>query len=327
MKYKITLLIAFALMSSIYCQEIKSKDYSVNVAISDNENHPVCEAKVTGSNEKIISLEPVPRRELIPVSIYSDVNGFAFLKLSRLTQVPSGYLVEKEGYYKTLISLDWSGSSAQNHHREIQSNAIIKKMRNPIAMNVANFISKDICIPKCEVEYLYDLELNEFLPPLGAGVTADIVMTIKDCSNKDDVVMVASIKAKEPGCGFFHFGVDSRESGSIFWSDYEAPPVGYFPEFTLRFDSKHPEKNMNQDQNNNFYFRVRPKINPITRETTWHYGKIYGPISFWAMKQDWSSDAAIIKLDSVYFNPSAGDRNVEFDPGKNLLKNMGLCRP
>jgi len=328
MKHSIAFVIAYLSIHSISCQEMKSKEFSIHVNIYDLQGNAVHNGKVSGGEEKMRSLEPIPQSELVPVSAYSNEKGYANLKLNRFTQWPSGFLVEKEGYYATKQNLDWSGVRDSAIGKEIHLKALIKKIINPIAMRVSSFISRDVCIPKCHVSYSYDLELHDFLPPVGNGKIPDISVFLQESSHTEhDGTMEVTIKAQDEGGGFCFFAVDDRESGSVLWSDYEAPVNGYVSEFKLRFDAQHPEISMNQDAKQNFYFRVRPKMDPITQQKVWNYGKMYGPISLWAMKKDWSRDAAMIKLDSMYFNPNAGDRNVEFDPQKNLNKDMILCRP
>jgi cell division protein FtsL len=328
MKNIVKLCIVCILIKSTSCQEIKSREYSINVKISDLESNTISNAKITGSDEIMRSFEPVPKSEFVSVFTHSDNKGCACLKLKRFTVIPSGLLIEKNGYYTTKKTLDWSTGRLTANGNEIDSNVIMKRIKNPIPMKVTSFLSKEISIPECDVQYLYDLELNDFLPPYGKGEVGDIFIVLKKYNINNDVeTLEVTIKAKDHGCGFSNFFVDDRESGSQLWSNYEAPVNGYSAEFKLRIDSRNPENFMNQDPTKNLYFRVRPKISPITKETLWNYGKIYGPISFWAMKKNWSHGAAIIKLDSIYFNPNAGDRNVEFDPSKNLIKNMKLCRP
>jgi hypothetical protein len=62
----------------------------------------------------------------------------------------------------------------------------------------------------------------------------------------------------------------------------------------------------NQDAKAGYYCRVRSEILP-NGETNCLYGKIYG--DFPAM--------------TYYLNPTPNDRNVEFDPKRNLMKYFG----
>jgi len=62
----------------------------------------------------------------------------------------------------------------------------------------------------------------------------------------------------------------------------------------------------NWDEYRNYYFRVRTKVDDRGNIVSAHYGKIYG--DFMQFK--------------YYLNPTINDRNVEFDPEQNLMKNL-----
>ena len=62
----------------------------------------------------------------------------------------------------------------------------------------------------------------------------------------------------------------------------------------------------NRNPNRNYLFRVRTVVDDKGNIVSAHYGKIYG--DFMEFK--------------YYLNPTPNDRNVEFDPKQNLLKNL-----
>jgi hypothetical protein len=45
------------------------------------------------------------------------------------------------------------------------------------------------------------------------------------------------------------------------------------------------------------------------------------------MKKEWIDGDCALKLTSIYFNPVVGDRNIEFDPKRNLNVSAGQIRP
>jgi hypothetical protein len=61
-----------------------------------------------------------------------------------------------------------------------------------------------------------------------------------------------------------------------------------------------------RDAHHNYYIRVRTKVDDRGNIVSAHYGKIYG--DFMQFK--------------YYLNPTINDRNVEFDPKQNLMKNL-----
>ena len=59
--------------------------------------------------------------------------------------------------------------------------------------------------------------------------------------------------------------------------------------------------------NHNYYFRVRTVLDGNGNVKSALYGKIYGDFMQF----------------NYYLNPTPNDRNVEFDPKKNLMENLG----
>jgi hypothetical protein len=57
-----------------------------------------------------------------------------------------------------------------------------------------------------------------------------------------------------------------------------------------------------------------------------HYGKIYGPFTFWGVPVD-QGCVATFGMSTCYFNPAANDRNVEFDPKRNLNPEGNVQKP
>lgn len=97
-----------------------------------------------------------------------------------------------------------------------------------------------------------------------------------------------------------------------FRSDHQSPERGYLhkhEQVTFRkSDSSHKST---RKEGRNYYFRVRTKLDEKGDIESAHYGKIYGDF-----------------MSFVYFlNPTPNDRNVEFDPKKNLLQGEKVTRP
>lgn len=69
----------------------------------------------------------------------------------------------------------------------------------------------------------------------------------------------------------------------------------------------------------NYYFRVRTVLDDKGKVVSTHYGKIYGRFEFGRYKK---AESLYLKSGIYYFNPTANDRNVEFDRSKNLATDV-----
>ena len=65
-------------------------------------------------------------------------------------------------------------------------------------------------------------------------------------------------------------------------------------------------------------FRVRTVLDNEGNITSARYGKIYGPVEYGEEERGGGGVRFI-----YYLNPTANDRNLEFDPSRNLMPNPG----
>jgi hypothetical protein len=103
-------------------------------------------------------------------------------------------------------------------------------------------------------------------------------------------------------------------TGSAFRTSRTAAENGYEPELDLHYS------NTNQPQGVFGYFiRVHTELNPDGTIKSALYGKIPGNFRFYAGTK---VPRAGMGFD-YYLNPTPNDRNVEFNPTKNLVKDIG----
>lgn len=89
--------------------------------------------------------------------------------------------------------------------------------------------------------------------------------------------------------------------------------MGYEPELTLSFSSsKHPAPVFG------YCFRVRAVLDRDGNVKSALYGKIAGNFRFYAGTIAPTSGMGF----DYYLNPKPNDRNVEFDPMRNLVKDL-----
>ena len=90
--------------------------------------------------------------------------------------------------------------------------------------------------------------------------------------------------------------------------------LGMFTYATDRIASNHNEK-----VNFGYFLRTRSKVDLDGNVVQANYVKIAGDFNFDPRSE--GKGAAYLEM-TYYLNPTLNDRNVEFDPRQNLLKNL-----
>ena len=243
---------------------------------------------------------------------FTDENGLATIKCYKALRILTS--ARKEGYYGTLGHHEigsWVDPYVESKVYEIA----LKPIRNPIAMYAKHRgpLSGYFKIPENDIEIGYDLEKGDWVKPFGNGVVGDLLLTHKGDRKwsgpkhyKENYRYKISIRFSNEKDSLIPF-MSERLAGLLVGgrlaSDYEAPEKGYQPFWVQELNGgKNVATQTNKDPNRNYYFRVRTILDEDGNIVSAHYGKIYGDFP------------NIIH----YFNPTPNDRNVEFDPDRNL---------
>ena len=192
---------------------------------------------------------------------------------------------------------------------------VLRRVENPIPM-YAKHVEADL--PSADQPVGYDLIAGDWITPYGKGTHEDLIFKVTkrrvisfkdfnaslllDFSNKTD-----GLRRKEGGS----FG-DSRFP----WS-YNAPEEGYDESQQISIGYLPGKGYFETNESATCYFRVRTVTNEQGVIVSSYYGKMPEPIKFDVRdtKTGW------IKF-TYYINPTPNDRNMEFDPKKNLFKNL-----
>jgi hypothetical protein len=227
-----------------------------------------------------------------------------------------GGIISKEGYYFNAPNtplfdhfkdghwLPWDGTYT----------TILRKVGNPIPMYVKIVDSE---IPEVDQPCGYDLEAGDWVAPSGKGKIADFVVTLKrqyvNDRNYDDTVVLSF---SNPGDGIQETMMPKEFDGSSFRWPREAPENGYKPNLTLHLwedaTGMHGERG-DTITNKKYFFRVRTQKNG-EQITSALYGKLNAGIELHPA----SSNTCGITF-FYYLNPTSLDRNMEFDPKKDLF--------
>jgi hypothetical protein len=217
-------------------------------------------------------------------------------------------IATKAGYYKTTIGYyffkEVVGGKWQPWNPTIEM--VLKPIVKPIPMYAKRV---ETAIPAFNTPLPYDLSVGDWVAPRGKGKITDIIFTAKlDQRSDTDYNYSLTVSFPNKGDGIQVFEVP-RHAGSEFKSPRHAPEEGYQPKWEQtrnRQPGKMEEGNYASDGNRNYFIRVRTVLDEKGKIKSANYGKIYGEFMDF----------------SYYLNPTPNDRNMEFDPKRNLL--MGL---
>ena len=168
-------------------------------------------------------------------------------------------------------------------------------------------------------EVTYDLLQGDWAAPYGQGKVADLIFKmcrkLKGFSADHNQLFEAifTVTFTNPSDGIQPIFADPKTAGGLRLPRM-APADGYITNFVKKRTSEdysQDGKLIRGDQN--YFFRVRTKQNDDGKIISALYGKIHGEIKWDFM--------GCLQL-TYYLNPTPNDRNLEFDPKKNLFQKL-----
>jgi hypothetical protein len=309
-KYVMFVLLSIALSA---CAEVSVGQAKATFHIVDGSGHSVSNATVDAWFRWSYEYEDVKRFTEI-----TDTNGIVSC-LGELGPELS-IRVYKDGWYESTEVLNWKkyfsdskvvGGKWQPWNPTIE--IVLKEKKNPIPLIVRNF--DEAVLPLENEPVGFDLFEGDWVAPFGKGKIADlIVIAENDYRGFRDLDVRYSISFDNPKDGFIRF--ESQKYGSDLVSSQEAPESGYEGSFTAHYGRKGNERSGGYDDENvNYYFRIRTKTDDEGNIISCHYGKIYRGI----VMAPWNEGGLRLSL-LYYLNPKSNDRNVEYDVKTNLAK-------
>jgi len=193
---------------------------------------------------------------------------------------------------------------------------VLKKKRNSIPLYAKTYIINHTTIPKKNEGCGYDLEKGDWVAPHGNGVTADIVfhLNVKKDNGIYDNDCTLKISFINEGDGIINTPKPVNE-GSELRLDYQAPELGYKPTISTRAYAEPTTKKYIEgfDRTQNYCLRLRTLVDENGQVIRANYAKVHGDFEFW-----YTGDMRF----TYYFNPTPNDRNLEFDPERNLFTDL-----
>jgi hypothetical protein len=190
---------------------------------------------------------------------------------------------------------------------------ILKMITNPIPMYVKNVRT---VMPVLDQTIGFDLTAGDWVEPFGGGRHSDLNFALtRKLNAADDLSAKLLLSFSGKGDGLQVITPVANQSRSRLKLPRNAPEDGYEATWSTTLNQGSFGQSTPQNQGLGYFFRVRSVLQD---EKVKHglYGKIDGNISIVGAAADHPGIAF-----TYYFNPT-GTTNLEFDPTKNLLKNL-----
>ena len=245
-------------------------------------------------------------------SLESDLKGI--VTITGRCSVSFTAFFRKEGYYTSQhepnLDADGSGSAIVDGKWQPYGETrtvVLKRIVDPHTVKTFGEKSYRHHIPVWEKWIGYDLEVNEWVAPYGAGKFSDVLLRFKaDVRQRNryfTYVMDVSF-TNNPCAGAYPM---KKDADSDLKSVHCANANGVFDaELTFSSESKPgvPVRLNYLDSNSYLIFRTRTQVDSKGNLLSAHYGKIYG---------SWRSNDEEMFINGGCFNPVENDTNIEGD--------------
>jgi hypothetical protein len=302
MKKPACLLVVALAFTSAFAQTAPSfPDWKATLKVVDENGQPVPSANA----EIWYQVQPPPNQTERSEKIagLTDTNGI-FTATHAYTAHSLSFRAAKLGYYAISIGHQL-GFDYNRAKWNPAVTLVLKQVRSPIPM-YAKFVNSEP--PANDKAVGFDLMAGDWVAPYGRGQRADVLFVKKFAQrSRDDYDYSLVVSFANANDGIQTFVVPEDMKYCELRSPHEAPQAGYEPQVTKTNISHPPETvKWNYDPSRNYFFRVRTVLDEKGNVKSALYGKIYG--DFMQFR--------------YYLNPTPNDRNVEFDPKRNLLTHL-----
>lgn len=247
----------------------------------------------------------------------TDTNGI-FIVSHRAHSGILGFSAEKAGYYPTREPSYDLGFTYDSARWNPTITLILKKIGQPIPMFAQN---AQIQIPETGKPLGFDLVEFDWVAPYGKGKQADFIFQAeRRWVSRNDFDSAVKLTFSNKGDGLIPVSVPLNQGSELRLSAI-APSDGYVSELSKHLSHTpangwiDDERDGNKEQN--YYFRVRTVLDEQGNVKSALYGKIYDDLAL-----DPINSKTIKIFFTYYLNPTPNSRNVEFDPKRNLIKNL-----
>ena len=234
----------------------------------------------------------------------------------------------KEGYYRSSVDYSFKTSEEQLLRGEKWHpwNPILdirlRRKVEPVPLKAKRFY--DIEIPQSDVPVGYDLLVGDWVAPYGKGGEPDLAFSLtRNYKSSSDYAFALTIATTGKHDGFASIPDGDVIPQSELRFPRRAPEAGYVATNILVSQSSSTPTPIGGDwfarvpREKFFFLRVRTEVDDSGKTKKALYGKLIGPVECGL------HDTKTGKLRLTYYvNPEPNDRNLEFDPGRNLFENL-----
>ncbi len=281
------------------CAQTKH-DWKVTLKVLDETGQPVANANA--------SVSYYNNRMGASINGLTDTNGI-FTATHPSYGGEIGFAVEKAGYY-AMRELYILGFTYDLVKWNPMKTIVLKKIGNPIPMYAKREEAK---LQQEDKPMGFDLMAGDWVTPIGKGFHADMFFAVhrKIINNREyDCTLIVTFPNKGDG---IIVAPSEPDTGSEFRTSRTAAENGYVPELDLHYSNTNsPEAVFG------YFIRVRTELNPDGTIKSTLYGKIADNFRFYAGTIAPTSGMGF----TYYLNPTPNDRNVEFNPKRNLIKDL-----
>jgi hypothetical protein len=227
--------------------------------------------------------------------------------------------VTKAGHYKTYggryLFKEKKGTQWEPWNPTVE--LVLKPILKPIPMYARKV--EMLRVPVVGQPVGFDLVASDWVAPHGKGSVSDLIFTLQktfvDVKKPFEATLTITFANEDDG---IQPTIAAPNVGSELRLPRFAPEAGYESKLvksTSRAAANQMIVPANQEDLN-YFFRVRT-VKKDNKIVSTNYGKIDRDIDFDII----NSDTALLFF-TYYLNPTPNDRNMEFDPKRNLLKGL-----
>ena len=311
-----------------FCSPLGAARCKMTVQVFDEAGQPISNANVSvGFNS--LQIFPLDLRKTHSVKGVTDREGKFTAKSATLPII--GFTVKKDGYYDSGESHTFSESKfGRWTPYNLTFPITLRKIENPVPMYAKKVETEEI--PVFGKPVGFDLLMGDWVIPHGKGKVSDLVFTLQlEYRGVMDYDGNLTIEMPRDGDGFVGISVSEKCYQSDFILPRYAPENGYKPaiEMIKHVGPGTPTSDVSTMMEEDFFIRVRTVKDKNGNIKEALYGKIISnkkdpvagimepPAISYRIRD---KDRAYINF-TYYINPDK-TRNMEFDPEKNLLKEI-----
>jgi len=216
--------------------------------------------------------------------------------------------ISKKGHYTTR-----SGRLGRDQDHDVTF--VLREIKNPTSLYTKR---ATVEFPKIGVPLGYDFQVADFVEPYGKGKTAMCLFQMDaDVASSREHTQRLTVTFPHEKDGIIRVEPSAASGLSMFKWLYQAPAKGYDKEIVISRERKPKQGAKFTNSDSSYAMRVNTELDKNGDIVSANYVRISKGINLLGVL----SDSPGFEL-TYYFNPNANNRNLEFDPRKNLFKKL-----